>query len=106
VRSDEYLSYGIIEISVTADAVVLNVLSRGNCSLEKPVTGLGYQALFTREIKKAVGNRLLVSSVGSIETRELAEEIITEGGKGDKSVPLHLIAASRVFQKYPGLVWA
>jgi 2,4-dienoyl-CoA reductase-like NADH-dependent reductase (Old Yellow Enzyme family) len=74
--------------------------------MQKPIGGPGYQAPFAREIKKAVGDRLLVSSVGSIKTREVAEEIITRGGEGDESTPLDFIAASRMFQKNPGLVWA
>lgn len=85
---------------------VLDVSSGGNHSLQKPVGGPGYQAPFARQIKKAAGDRLLVSSVGSIKTGELAEEIITGEGEGDESVPLDLIAAGRMFQKNPGLVWA
>ena len=74
--------------------------------MQKPVGGPGYQSPFARAIKKAVGDRLLVSSVGSIKTGELAEEIISGGGKGDGCMPLDLIAAGRMFQKNPGLVWA
>jgi 2,4-dienoyl-CoA reductase-like NADH-dependent reductase (Old Yellow Enzyme family) len=85
---------------------VLDVSSGGNHSLQKPVGGPGYQSPFAQEIKKAVGDRMLVSSVGSIKTGELAEEIITGGGKDGESVPLDLIAAGRMFQKNPGLVWA
>jgi 2,4-dienoyl-CoA reductase-like NADH-dependent reductase (Old Yellow Enzyme family) len=84
---------------------VLDVSSGGNHSMQKPVGGPGYQAPFASEIKKAVGDRLLVSSVGSIKTGSLAEDIIT-GSNGDDSVPLDLIAAGRMFQKNPGLVWA
>ena len=85
---------------------VLDVSSGGNHSLQKPVGGPGYQSPFAMDIKKAVGDRLLVSSVGSIKTGELAEEIISGGGKGDGGMPLDLIAAGRMFQKNPGLVWA
>ena len=85
---------------------VLDVSSGGNHSLQKPVGGPGYQSPFAMEVKKAVGDRLLVSSVGSIKTGELAEEIISGGGKGDGGVPLDLIAVGRMFQKNPGLVWA
>jgi 2,4-dienoyl-CoA reductase-like NADH-dependent reductase (Old Yellow Enzyme family) len=63
-------------------------------------------SLFAKEIKKVVGDRLLVSSVGSIMTGELTEQIIGGGGEDDASVPLDLIAACRVFHKNPGLVWA
>ena len=60
---------------------------------------------FAKAIKKAVGDKLLVSSVGSIKTGDLAEELIT-GGKDVDDVPLDLIAAGRMFLKNPGLVWA
>lgn len=84
---------------------VLDVSSGGIHSMQKPVGGPGYQAPFASEIKEAVGDRLLVSSVGSIKTGSLAEDIIT-GSNGDDSVPLDLIAAGRMFQKNSGLVWA
>jgi 2,4-dienoyl-CoA reductase-like NADH-dependent reductase (Old Yellow Enzyme family) len=84
---------------------VLDVSSGGNHSLQKPIGGPGYQAPFAKEIKRVVGDRLLVSSVGSIKTGIQAEEIIA-GGKGDGDVPLDLIAAGRMFQRNPGLVWA
>ena len=48
---------------------------------------------------------LFNGSVGSIKTGIEAEEIIA-GGKEDGDVPLDLIAAGRMFQRNPGLVWA
>jgi len=84
---------------------VLDVSSGGNHQLQKPVGGPGYQAPFAKQIKKVVGDRLLVSSVGSIKTGDLAEDIIT-GGRDADDVPLDLVAAGRMFQKNPGLVWA
>lgn len=84
---------------------VLDVSSGGNHKLQKPVGAPGYQAPFAKAIKKHVGDKLLVSSVGSIKTGDLAEEVIA-GGEGEDDVPLDLIAAGRMFQKNPGLVWA
>ncbi|KAI7337896.1 hypothetical protein KC315_g2050 [Hortaea werneckii] len=84
---------------------VLGVSSGGNHALQKPIGGPGYKAPFAKQIKKAVGDKLLVSCVGSIKTGDLAEEIIT-GGKNEDDVSLDLIAAGRMFQKNPGLVWA
>lgn len=84
---------------------VLDVSSGGNHALQKPVGGPGYQAPFAKRIKRVVGDKLLVSSVGSIKTGDLAQEILA-GGKGDSDVGLDLIAAGRMFQKNPGLVWA
>lgn len=84
---------------------VLDVSSGAVHHMQKITGGPGYQAAFTKKIKKAVGEKLLVSAVGTIETGTLAEEIIS-GGKDDDDVPLDLIAVGRSFQKNPGLVWA
>lgn len=84
---------------------VLDVSSGGNHAAQKVKGGPGYQAPFAKHIKKAVGNSLLISSVGSIKKGTDAEEIIA-GGKSDDDTPLDLIAAGRMFQKNPGLVWA
>ena len=58
---------------------VLDVSSGGNHSLRKPVGGSGYQAPYAKAIKEVVGDKLLVSSVGSIKTGIQAEEIISGG---------------------------
>ncbi len=84
---------------------VLDVSSGGNHSAQKVQGGPGYQAPFAKKIKKAVGDKMLVSAVGSIKTGELAQELIV-GGKSEDDVPLDLIASARMFQKNPGLVWA
>ncbi|KAJ5962520.1 oxidoreductase [Penicillium viridicatum] len=60
-------------------------------------------APFAKQIKKSVGDKLLVSTVGSIKTGTLAEEIIS-GGEDD--TPLDSVAAGRLFQKNTGLVWS
>ncbi|EWZ80983.1 NADH-dependent flavin oxidoreductase [Fusarium oxysporum] len=84
---------------------VLDVSSGGNHVLQQPVGGPGYQAPFAKAIKKAVGDTMLVSCVGSIRTGDLAEQLIV-GSNDSDDVPLDLIAAGRMFQKNPGLVWA
>lgn len=83
---------------------VLDVSSGGNDQRQKVKGGPGYQAPFAKQVKKAVGDSLLISSVGSIKTGTVAEEIIA-GGKSDGDVSIDLIAAGRMFQKNPGLVW-
>ena len=84
---------------------VLDVSSGGIHSMQKVKGGIGYQAPLAKQIKKALGDKILVSTVGNITTGTLAEELIT-GGKDDKDTPLDLVAAGRMFQKNPGLVWA
>ncbi|KAM0202664.1 hypothetical protein ACHAQI_010759 [Fusarium lateritium] len=84
---------------------VLDVSSGGNHVSQKPVGGPGYQAPFAKAIKKAVGDTMLVSCVGSIKTGDVAEQLIL-GGKDSDDAPLDLVAAGRMFQKNPGLVWS
>ncbi|KAL3488058.1 NADH oxidase [Aspergillus germanicus] len=61
-------------------------------------SGPAYQAHFAQEIKKAVGDRLLVSAVGGIKTGALAEEVLQSG--------VDVVLAGRWFQQNPGLVRA
>lgn len=84
---------------------VLDVSSGGVHPLQKVKSGPGYQVHLAKEIKKALGEKILVSAVGAIKTGTFAEEIIS-GGKNEDDVPLDLIAAGRMFLKNPGLVWA
>lgn len=60
-----------------------------------------YQAPFAMRIKKAVGDRALVSTVGRIVKGKQANDLL-EGKDGE---PLDLTAVGRMFQKEPGLVW-
>lgn len=93
-------SVELAKILATKGVDVLDVSSGGNHALQKVQGGPGYQAPFAKEIKKAVGDKMLVSSVGSIKTGEVAQQLISE-----EDAPLDLIAAGRMFQKNPGLVW-
>ncbi|KAM5351062.1 hypothetical protein ACJ41O_003785 [Fusarium nematophilum] len=95
----------LAEIFAQRGVDVLDVSSGGNHAAQKVHGGPAYQAKFAKHIKKVVGDKLLVSAVGSIKTGTLAEEVI-RGGKDEDDVPLDLVAAGRMFQKNPGLVWA
>ncbi|RYO92492.1 hypothetical protein DL766_006903 [Monosporascus sp. MC13-8B] len=59
--------------------------------------GPAYQAPFSREVKKAIGDRMLVSAVGGISSGKLAEEVLQSG--------VDAVFAGRWFQKNPGLVY-
>ncbi|EIT75235.1 NADH:flavin oxidoreductase/12-oxophytodienoate reductase [Aspergillus oryzae 100-8] len=61
-------------------------------------SGPGYQVHFAQEIKKAVGEKLLISAVGGIKTGALAEEVVQSG--------IDAVQAGRWFQQNPGLVRA
>ncbi|KAF4817940.1 NADPH dehydrogenase afvA [Colletotrichum siamense] len=61
-------------------------------------SGPGYQAPFAKEIKRAVGDRLVVSAVGGISTGAMAEGFLQSG--------LDVIMCGRWFQKNPGLVYS
>ncbi|UKZ62534.1 uncharacterized protein TrAtP1_003779 [Trichoderma atroviride] len=84
---------------------VLDVSTGGNHVQQKVIGGPGYQAPFAKKIKAAVQSSMLVSSVGSIKTGEVAQKLIS-GSEDPDDTPLDLIAAGRMFQKNPGLVWA
>lgn len=84
-----------------ADAGVdlLDVSSGGNSSLQHPHVGPGYQAPFAIKIKQAVGDKMAVGTVGSINDATLANKLLEKDG-------LDLAIVGRGFQKNPGLVFA
>lgn len=65
-----------------------------------PIGGKAYQVPLSKQIKEAVGDKILVSAVGSIKEGKQAEEILTS------DTPLDVVFAGRWFQKNPGLVWS
>lgn len=78
----------------------LDVSSGGNHPEQHIHAGPGYQAPFAYAVKKEVGDKMLVGTVGSITSGKQAQEILEkEGG-------LDMVAAGRAFQKNPGLVFA
>ncbi|OKL56254.1 hypothetical protein UA08_08528 [Talaromyces atroroseus] len=77
----------------------LDVSTGGNHPDQKINGGPAFQAPFAIEVKKAVGDKLLVSSVGTINSGKLANKLLEEDG-------LDFAIVGRLFQKNPGLVWA
>ncbi|KAK5509683.1 NADH-dependent flavin oxidoreductase [Exophiala xenobiotica] len=76
----------------------LDVSSGGNHELQHIHAGPGYQAPFAKTVKKAVGDKMLVGTVGSITSGKQAQQLLDEG--------LDMVAVGRGFQKNPGLVFA
>ncbi|KAF7854591.1 hypothetical protein EAF04_010400 [Stromatinia cepivora] len=92
---------------------LMDVSSGANHPAQKITAGPGYQAPFAKEIKRAVGDRMLVGAVGIIASGKQAEALLTgrggekgvtgEQGMGETELDLAIVA--RGFQKNPGLVW-
>lgn len=76
---------------------LLDVSSGGLHPLQHIHTGPGFQAPFAKAVKKAVGDKMKVGTVGGITTAKLGQQLLDEG--------LDLIMVGRGFQKNPGLVW-
>ncbi|KAF2860551.1 hypothetical protein K470DRAFT_216890, partial [Piedraia hortae CBS 480.64] len=79
----------------------LDVSSGGNHPDQHPHVKAAYQADFAIEIKRKVGDSMAVSSVGVINSAELANRLLEKDG-------LDAIFVGRGFQMNPGLVfqWA
>ena len=78
---------------------LLDVSSGGQHPKQHPHVKPAYQAPFAIQVKKAVGSKMAVGSVGSIENATLANELLEKDG-------LDLAIVGRGFQKNPGLVFA
>lgn len=78
---------------------LIDVSTGGLMSTQKITSGSGYQAPFSRAVKKAVdGTGVLVSVVGLITSSSQAEELLQDGSAD-------VVFVGRPFQKNPGLVW-
>ena len=66
---------------------------------QKIVHGPEYQVPFAAAVKKAVGDKLLVGTVGGLGDGVVANGVV-ESGRAD------VVFVGRQFQKNPGLVWA
>lgn len=77
---------------------LLDVSSGGAHEKQHIHAGPAYQAHFAKVIKKAVGDKMAVTAVGSISTGKEANELLKEG--------LDAVFVGRPFQKNPGLVWS
>jgi len=60
--------------------------------------GRAYQSPFAYKIKEAIGDKLKIGVVGSIDSGAVAEKLLQDG--------LDLVTVGRGFQKNPGLVFA
>ncbi|KAG9233018.1 putative mannose-1-phosphate guanyltransferase [Amylocarpus encephaloides] len=86
---------------------LLDVSSGGIHPAQKIQGGPGYQTPFAKAIKKVVGGKMLVGTVGTITSGTQAEAILTGKGEGSHGeTGLDLAIVGRVFQKNPGLVWS
>ncbi|TCD67420.1 hypothetical protein EIP91_012392 [Steccherinum ochraceum] len=77
---------------------VLDVSSGGNSPLQKIKGGPAYQAPFAEAVKKALGDKIIVTSVGNITDAHIAEGVL-EKGQADA------VFVGRGFQKDPATVW-
>jgi 2,4-dienoyl-CoA reductase-like NADH-dependent reductase (Old Yellow Enzyme family) len=77
---------------------VLDVSSGGNHPSQKIKGGKNYQSHFAQDIKKAVGDKMFVGTVGTITGGAQAEELLQSG--------LDIAAVGRAFQKNPGLIFS
>ena len=87
---------------------LLDVSSAGNHPLQKMKPGPGYQAPFAKAIKRAVGDKMLVGTVGTITEGKQAEALLTGKGSEEQArgeEELDMVFVGRMFQKNPGLVW-
>lgn len=77
---------------------LIDISSGGNHAAQHPHAAPGFQAPFAQAVKKAVGDKLAVSSVGMINDGHLANSLVEQKG-------LDFVMIGRGFQKDPGLVW-
>ncbi|KAH7909616.1 hypothetical protein BJ138DRAFT_1154871 [Hygrophoropsis aurantiaca] len=78
----------------------LDVSSGGNDprAIYKSSKTSPYQALFSEAVKSSVGDKLVVSAVGSIASGKVAQEVLDKG-------QADVIFVGRHFQKNPACVW-
>ncbi|KAL1966958.1 hypothetical protein VTN77DRAFT_3702 [Rasamsonia byssochlamydoides] len=81
------------------DIDLLDISTGGNHPAQKIRGAPAFQAPFAIAVKKAVGDKLAVGSVGMINSGKLANKLLEEDG-------LDVVLVGRGFQKNPGLVWA
>ncbi|KAJ3568706.1 hypothetical protein NP233_g5542 [Leucocoprinus birnbaumii] len=77
---------------------LLDVSSGGLSPRQRVVPGEAYQAHLAAAVKKAVGDKLVVSAVGALGNGPIAQKVL-ESGQAD------VVFVGRQFQKNPGLVW-
>jgi 2,4-dienoyl-CoA reductase-like NADH-dependent reductase (Old Yellow Enzyme family) len=78
---------------------LLDVSTGGNDCRQKIQRGHQYQVPFAAAVKKSLGSKLLVSSVGALHSGISAQDVL-ETERAD------VVFVGRQFQKNPGQVWA
>ncbi|KAF9225694.1 FMN-linked oxidoreductase [Gyrodon lividus] len=77
----------------------LDVSSGGNHPEAIVRGGAAYQAPFAHAVKQAIGDKLVVGSVGTIANGHVAQEVLDKG-------QADVILVGRYFQKNPAAVWS
>lgn len=95
-RAEDTARLGLILIEHGVD--LLDVSSGGIDPRQRVIPGEAYQAFLAAAVKKAVGDKLLVSAVGSLGNGPLAQRLL-DNGQAD------VVFVGRQFQKNPGMVW-
>lgn len=85
-------------LAESGDVDLLDISSGGTHSAQKIHAGTAFQAPFAVAVKKAVGDKMKVGSVGMITSGPVANDLLEKDG-------LDLVFVGRLFQKNPGLAW-
>jgi 2,4-dienoyl-CoA reductase-like NADH-dependent reductase (Old Yellow Enzyme family) len=88
----------LAEILATRGVDFIDVSTGGGHPQQKIKGGPAYQAPFAAEIKKKLGDKILVGAVGSITEGKQAEGLL-QGDSADA------VSVGRQFQRRPSLVW-
>ncbi|OQE15277.1 hypothetical protein PENSTE_c029G02105 [Penicillium steckii] len=78
---------------------LIDISTGGVHAAQKVTSGVGFQVPFAKAVKEAVGQKMLVSAVGTINSGNLAEKILNEDD-------VDVILVGRAFQRDSGLAWA
>ncbi|KAJ5589631.1 hypothetical protein N7537_012309 [Penicillium hordei] len=78
---------------------LIDISTGGMHAAQRVTSGVGFQVPFATAVKKAVGGKVLVSAVGTINSGVLAEKILNEDN-------VDVILVGRAFQRDSGLAWA
>jgi 2,4-dienoyl-CoA reductase-like NADH-dependent reductase (Old Yellow Enzyme family) len=88
----------LAEILATRGVDFIDVSTGGNHPKQKIKGGAAYQAPFAADVKKKLGDEILVGSVGAINDGKVAEGLLQDGSAD-------AVLVARQFQRRPGLVW-
>ncbi|KAJ5579545.1 uncharacterized protein N7459_005530 [Penicillium hispanicum] len=77
---------------------LIDISTGGVHSAQKVTSGVAFQVPHAAAVKKAVGDKILVSAVGTINNGVLAEKILNDDD-------IDLILVGRAFQRDSGLAW-